>query len=147
MQSGSVIKRSNITWYCIHHSSDWGRIYIWILTHKRHPIARPSWRAMGCLLWRFWRKFTMLSTSPHCMCSQCGVLRYDIANHAVKNCVWYSIGRIHIRSYSYALFHCFKYIWPTYTVHAIKYALSFAVFCVVWVLMICKQLMRYSCQC
>ena len=26
VQSGSVITRYNITWYCIHHCSDWGRI-------------------------------------------------------------------------------------------------------------------------
>ena len=34
------ITRSNITSYCTHHCRNWGRISIW--THKRHPIARPS---------------------------------------------------------------------------------------------------------
>ena len=37
--------RYNITWYC----SDWGGILIRVWTHKRHPIARPNRRAMGCL--------------------------------------------------------------------------------------------------
>ena len=43
----------HMTWYCIHHFDDWGRIYIRVLTHERHPITHPSGRAMGCLLWRF----------------------------------------------------------------------------------------------
>ena len=29
-------------------------------THNRHPIAGPHGRAMGCLLWEFWRKLTPL---------------------------------------------------------------------------------------
>ena len=29
-------------------------------THKRHPTPRPDGRAMGCLLWIFWRKLTTL---------------------------------------------------------------------------------------
>ena len=40
---------SSITWYCIHHSSDWGRIYIRIWIHKTHPIPRPNVWAMGCV--------------------------------------------------------------------------------------------------
>ena len=31
-----------------------------ILSHNRHPIARPHGRAMSCLLWEIWRKLTML---------------------------------------------------------------------------------------
>ena len=31
---------------------------VWTL--KRHPIARPTGQAMGCLLWGFWRKLAAL---------------------------------------------------------------------------------------
>ena len=37
LQSSAVLTRSNITWYCIHHFSDWGRIYIRISILKKHP--------------------------------------------------------------------------------------------------------------
>ena len=42
IQSGAVITRSSITWYCIHQCCDWGRIQIRVWTHKRHPISRPK---------------------------------------------------------------------------------------------------------
>ena len=60
LQLSAVLTRPNMTWYCIHHSSDWGRIYIRISIHKRHPISHPSGWAMGCILWGFWRKLTAL---------------------------------------------------------------------------------------
>ena len=58
-----IVIRSNISswsWYCIDHCSDWGRVLITVWTHKRHPIARPNGWAMGCILWRFGRKLTVL---------------------------------------------------------------------------------------
>ena len=63
VQSCAVITRSNIRGYCIHHckslqSLGQNIIRAWI--HKRHPIPRPSVRAMGCLLWWFRRKLTAL---------------------------------------------------------------------------------------
>ena len=62
---------SNITRYCIHHFSDWGRIYIRILTPKRHPLPRLCGRDIGCLLWGFWRKIYDIITAPHCICIVC----------------------------------------------------------------------------
>ena len=60
MQSGAVIKWSNITWYWVHHWGDWSRIYIRYWIHKRHPIFRPNGQAMGYHLWGIWRKLTAL---------------------------------------------------------------------------------------
>ena len=60
VKSSIVITQSNITWQCIHHFTDWGRIYFRVLTLKRHPISCPSGQTMGCLLWGFWRKLTVL---------------------------------------------------------------------------------------
>ena len=36
VQSRAVITWSRITWYYIHHFSDWARVYITILIHKMH---------------------------------------------------------------------------------------------------------------
>ena len=55
---GTIIARSNMTWYCIKYKRDWGRTPIRVCPHKRHPAARPNGRAIGCLLWEFWRKLT-----------------------------------------------------------------------------------------
>ena len=57
LQSSAIIMRSSITWYCIHQFCDWGRIYIGVLTHKRHPLSRR--RRWGGV-WRFCRKLTVL---------------------------------------------------------------------------------------
>ena len=51
IQSGAVIMRSSIKRFCTPHNSDWSRTCIRDKNHKRHPIARPHGRAMGCLLW------------------------------------------------------------------------------------------------
>ena len=50
----------NITWFCIWYDNDWGKIYINGYIHKRHPIARPHGRAMGCPLWGLGWQFTAL---------------------------------------------------------------------------------------
>ena len=42
VESGAAITRPSITWYCIHHCSDWGRIYIRVLSHKIYSIARSN---------------------------------------------------------------------------------------------------------
>ena len=47
-----------------------GGILVSLGTHNKHPIARPNGQAMGCLLWVFRRKLTILSWnhtvfSPH----------------------------------------------------------------------------------
>ena len=36
VQSSAVIARSNITWYCIHHCSDWDKVQITIWYHKKY---------------------------------------------------------------------------------------------------------------
>ena len=59
-RTGSNLEHCNITWYYINHFRNWGRISIRSWTHKRHPIPRPNGRGMGCLLWKFWRKFIIL---------------------------------------------------------------------------------------
>ena len=47
VQSSAVITRSNIVRYYINNHRGWGRISIRCWIHKRHPIPRPKWRAMG----------------------------------------------------------------------------------------------------
>ena len=50
LQLSAVIARSNITWFCIWYNNDWDKICIIRgYIHKRHPIARPHGRAMGCV--------------------------------------------------------------------------------------------------
>ena len=48
LQWNAVIMQSNITWYCTHQWSDWGRIWMQVKSHKRHPIPRPNGRATRC---------------------------------------------------------------------------------------------------
>ena len=51
---------SSITWYYLHHCSNWDRIWIRVSINKRHPLPRPNGQAMGCLLWEFrenWRHY------------------------------------------------------------------------------------------
>ena len=60
LQLGAIIMQSNITWFCIHHWGDGSRIWIKIWTHITHPLPHPYRRDMGCLLWGFWRKLTVL---------------------------------------------------------------------------------------
>ena len=42
--------------YYIDNCQNWGRISVRCWIHKRHPIARPNGRSMGCLwiLWENW---------------------------------------------------------------------------------------------
>ena len=58
IQPSAIITWSYITWYCIHHFSCWGKIYIWVLIHKRHHIPHLNGRGMGSLLCGFWRTLT-----------------------------------------------------------------------------------------
>ena len=54
---------------CTHHCRDRGRILITIRTHRIHPISRSNERAMGCLLWRFFKeneKIDRVITAPYC---------------------------------------------------------------------------------
>ena len=60
IQSSAAITRCNIVKYCIINCRKWGRISITCWIHKRHPIARPNGRAMGCLLLIFFRKLAAL---------------------------------------------------------------------------------------
>ena len=60
VQSGAIMEGSNTTWFWIWCGNDWGEICIWCYIHKRHPISRPYGRAMGCLLWGFGWKLTVL---------------------------------------------------------------------------------------
>ena len=55
VQWGAIIMWSNIKWYCICHC-----IHLAVSIHKRHLIAHPNRRAVGCLLWGFFRKLTVL---------------------------------------------------------------------------------------
>ena len=50
----------NLSWYYIQHCDNSGRKWIRFLNHNRHPKPWPHGQAMGCLLWGFWRKLTML---------------------------------------------------------------------------------------
>ena len=60
LQSSAIITLSNVTWYYIQYSSYWGRTYLGICIHNRHPISRPyGWR-MGCLLRGICRKLEQL---------------------------------------------------------------------------------------
>ena len=60
VQSSVFITWSNIVRYCMNNYRNSGRLSIRCWTHKRHPIARPNGRAMGCLLWIFVRKITAI---------------------------------------------------------------------------------------
>ena len=60
VQLSAIITRSNIVRCYINNYRNWGRISIRCWIHKRHPIPRPNGRAMGCLLWIFVKKLTML---------------------------------------------------------------------------------------
>ena len=60
IQSSAVLTRSNITWHCIHHWSDWAKVWTRVWAHKIHPIPRPNGPAMGCILWEFRRRLTVL---------------------------------------------------------------------------------------
>ena len=42
--------------YYIRHCDNSGRKWNTFWNHNKHPISRPHGRAMGCLLWGFWRK-------------------------------------------------------------------------------------------
>ena len=53
--------QSNITRYCIHHFSDCSRIYIRVLTHIRHPIARPLGWSFVMIL----EKIDHVISTPH----------------------------------------------------------------------------------
>ena len=68
--------RSNIGRYYMNNYRNWGRISIRCWIHKKHPIACPNGRAMGCLLWIFVRKIDCVITAPHCTCIVC-VHLYD----------------------------------------------------------------------
>ena len=97
--------RSSITWYCIHHFSDWGRIYISVLAHKRHPISHLSGQAMGCLLWGFWKKLTRYN----------GTALYYHNMSFVMSCFVNVSGAIHVVKFLFLFqFLCgilFLYIW------------------------------------
>ena len=67
IQSSAVVTRSNVIWFCIHHCTYWGRIWIKVWTHKRHPIPGPNGWGMGCLLLGFSRKLTNVITAPRCI--------------------------------------------------------------------------------
>ena len=58
--SAAFIMWYNITGYWVHHCTDWVRMWIRVWIHKRHSIARPLGRDMGCVLWQFGRKLIVL---------------------------------------------------------------------------------------
>ena len=64
VQPGTVITQADTIQYLIHHCSEWSRIWIRVWAHKRHPIARPNGRALGCLLWE---KTDRVKTEPRCI--------------------------------------------------------------------------------
>ena len=66
IQSSAVITRSNIARNSMNTYKDWSRIPIRWWIHKRHPIPRPSGRAMGCLLWNIGEKIDRVITALHC---------------------------------------------------------------------------------
>ena len=59
-QSSAVIAQSNIVRYCINDCRNSGRISLRWWIHKIHPITCPNGRAMGCLLWTFFRELAAL---------------------------------------------------------------------------------------
>ena len=66
IQSSAAITRPNDISYYMNNCRNGGKISIRSWIHKRHPIPRPSGRAMGCLLWIFMRKETdRVITAPH----------------------------------------------------------------------------------
>ena len=56
--SSNDITRSNISTYCIYHHRNWGRTSIRGRTNRSHHMPRPDGRAMGCLSWIIWEKWS-----------------------------------------------------------------------------------------
>ena len=65
IQSCAIIMFSNITWYCIYHYSDWGRMQHGIWIHKRHPMPHPDRQAMSFV--RILEKIDHIISAPHCI--------------------------------------------------------------------------------
>ena len=62
IQANAVITRYNIhvSWYYIYHYRNRGWIWMRDWIHKWHPIPHSKERAMGCLTWGVWIKWTAL---------------------------------------------------------------------------------------
>ena len=58
VMSSTDITRSNISTYCIYHHRNWGRTSVRCWTNRRHRIPRSNGRAMGCLSWIIWEKWS-----------------------------------------------------------------------------------------
>ena len=57
IQSSAIIMWSSIERYYTNDYRNWGRISIRYWIHVRHPITRPNWWAMWCLLWILWENW------------------------------------------------------------------------------------------
>ena len=65
---GIVIARSDVTRHSIQlNNGKKKRIKMRGWTHKRHPIARPSGRAIGCHLWKLCILWTCYKGIPLCL--------------------------------------------------------------------------------
>ena len=93
VQSSAVITRSNLSWW---HCDNRSKTKIRPQTHNRHPIPRPRGRAMGCVLWGFWRKLT----TCWAVCSYHVLYEYD--------CKWEFMIYWMLQS-------CYKMIWNVRT--------------------------------
>ena len=93
VQTSAIIMRSNLTKYCTHHCSDWGRIYMKVGTHKRHPIPQPNGQAMVSFV-RISERTDCVITALNCTKISArtsdykSVLQIVISNHGLKMPNW-----------------------------------------------------------
>ena len=66
IQSGALIVRPNITWYCVYHNNDWGRIQFKVWLYKRHPYLTLTGELWGVFV-RILEKIGRVLTAPHCI--------------------------------------------------------------------------------
>ena len=69
IQLSAVIMRSNMRNYCIHHCSDWSRIWIRDWIYKKIHHTCPNGQDMVCLLQEFLRRLTTLKWHRTVTCS------------------------------------------------------------------------------
>ena len=94
VQSGAVVTRSSLSQIYTQHCTDSSRTEFILEKHNRHQIPRPKGRDMGCLLWEFEKKLTVLwrcrtvlihfqSLLGHCY----GSLSYDVTSVLMQSCL------------------------------------------------------------
>ena len=85
LQSSAVITRSDTTWYCIQYSNYWGRIYIRICVHNKHPTSRTYRRAMGVPILTNWENIDRVMTAPRCSYLDMFIRKAQLYSHKPTN--------------------------------------------------------------